>query len=78
MPFHRTPGSPPAPFQGVDVRVDVVAAAAVERGVTFYRTLGKTVARAYFKQRQLAPAVVHRILAGGHARGARGVAPPSP
>ncbi len=70
MLFDRKPASPPDAGHGDHQRVDAAAAAAVERGVAFYRTLGKTVASAYFKERQVPHAVVSRILEGGRARGA--------
>lgn len=50
-------------FGGANARVDAATAELVERGLAFQKSLGKTVASAYFKEQRVPDAVSRRILA---------------
>lgn len=63
-------------FAGQDTRTDAATAEMVERGVEFNKTLGKTVATAYFKEKRVPDPVIQRILSASPAR--RGGKAPSP
>lgn len=45
-----------------NARVNDAIAAIVDRGIEFHKTLGKTVAMAYFKENHVPDAVIKRIL----------------
>ncbi|HAT30058.1 MAG TPA: hypothetical protein DCW29_04170 [Janthinobacterium sp.] len=53
---------------GDDARSDAVTAALVERGIQFHKTLGKTVATAFFRENHVPDGLVERILSTSRAR----------
>lgn len=58
-----------------NARVDDALAAVVERGIEFHKTLGRTVAMAYFKENRVPDAVIKRILSSSPLRRAPPRAP---
>lgn len=63
-------------FDGENARVDTATAALIERGVEFYKTLGKTVAIAYFKENHVPAAIIERVLGPSQSRRPSKPAPP--
>jgi hypothetical protein len=53
---------------GISNAFDDATAAVVERGMRFLETLGKTVAIAYFKEKSLPDALMHRVLTESQPR----------
>ncbi|MEC5161150.1 hypothetical protein ACFDR9_003606 [Janthinobacterium sp. CG_23.3] len=70
--------SEPDPFVGSNARTDAATAELVERGVEFNKTLGKTVATAYFKENRVPEPVIQRILSTSRARRAAKTGAPAP
>ncbi|MDC8760034.1 hypothetical protein [Janthinobacterium fluminis] len=64
-------------FDGSNARSDTATAELVERGVEFHKTLGKTVATAYFKKQNLPVSVIERILNVSAPRRAAQAGPPA-
>ena len=51
-----------SPRERGDTRADHLTASVVERGIAFYKTLGRTVATAYLREQRVPEAVARRIL----------------
>jgi hypothetical protein len=65
-----------SPQERGDARIDSDTASVVERGIEFYKTLGKTVATAYLREQRVPEAVARRILDQSRARRAPPPEPP--
>lgn len=63
------------PTSEENARVDDAVAAIVDRGIEFHKTLGRTVAMAYFKENRVPDAVVKRVLSTSPQRRAPRPAP---